>query len=109
MVTQEQMHDVMATMNERFRPDQAEGVNATIQFELTGDAGGEYWLKVNDGASAWGEGTAESSDMTFKSSADDFYKLINGDLNPMTAFMTGKIKVSDVSLGMKMIGMFDMS
>ena len=31
--------------------------------------------------------------MTITSSAEDYLALVNGDLNPMIAFMQGKIKV----------------
>jgi len=44
--------------------------------------------------------------MTVRSSADDFYALVNGQLNPMQAFMMGKLKVTDMGLGMKMTQIF---
>ena len=38
---------------------------------------------------------------------DDFEKLMSGDLNPMMAFMTGKMKVEgDKAIAMKLSGMF---
>ena len=39
--------------------------------------------------------------------ADDLNKLMNGDLNPMTAFMFGKLKVSgDMGVAMKLQSLF---
>ena len=47
------------------------------------------------------------ADCTIKINLDDFSKLISGDLNPMMAFMTGKMKVEgDKGIAMKMSGFF---
>ena len=45
--------------------------------------------------------TDAPADCTIKLSLDDLEALISGDLNPTTAFMTGKIKVEgDMSVAM---------
>jgi putative sterol carrier protein len=42
--------------------------------------------------------------MTLKASADDFYGMMVGSLNPMQAFMTGKIKIlGDTNLALKLM------
>jgi putative sterol carrier protein len=109
MATQDEIKAVFPQMLERFNAEKAAGVNTIIQFNLTGDNGGSYWVKIADGAVETGEGENADSGMTFTSSADDFFALVNGNLNPMQAFMMGKIKVSDVGMGMKMINIFGLS
>jgi len=43
-----------------------------------------------------------------KATADDFHNIISGKMNPMQAFMTGKIKVQgDTSLAMKLMPMIN--
>jgi len=108
MATQEEVNNIFPTMVNNFRPEKAEGVNATIQFELSGDNGGLYWVKINDGEVTHGDGSVEP-DMTVKADADAFHDIATGKSNPMQAFMAGKIKVSDMSLGMKMISMFGLA
>jgi len=108
MATQEEVNNIFPTMVSNFRADKAEGVDATIQFELSGDNGGVYWVKINDGAVTHGDGEVES-DMTVKADADAFHDIATGKSNPMQAFMAGKIKVSDMGLGMKMISMFGLA
>ncbi len=108
MATQEEVNNIFPTMVSNFRPEKAEGVNATIQFELSGDNGGVYWVTINDGQVTHGEGET-NSDMTVKADADAFYDIATGKSNPMQAFMAGKIKVSDMGLGMKMISMFGLA
>ncbi|QPC81229.1 SCP2 sterol-binding domain-containing protein [Phototrophicus methaneseepsis] len=107
MPTQEEIAAVFPEMMARFQPEKAEGTNVTIQFDLSGDNGGLYWVTIADGTAEYGEGSKEA-DMTVKASADDFYALVNGDLNPMQAVMFGKVKVSDVGLGMKMMSIFNL-
>lgn len=108
MPTSEEIKATIPQMLDRFNPEKATGVDAIIQFNLTGDNGGAYWIKIANGEVDHGEGEAQDVSMTFSSSADDFYALVNGNLNPMQAFMMGKIKVTDTGLGMKMINIFGM-
>lgn len=102
--TREEVAGVFPAMVQRFDPQKAENVNATIQFDLSGDNGGLYWLRIGDGKAESGEGQSDSPRMTLKASADDFISMMQGSLNPMQAFMTGKIKiVGDTNLAMKLM------
>ena len=109
MATVDEIRSIFPTMVERFKADKAGDLDTIIQFELSGDNGGTYWLKIANGQCEFGEGASGNAGMTLKASADDFLSLVKGDLNPMQAFMMGKIKVSDVGIGMKMINIFGMS
>ncbi len=106
MATSEQISQIFPTMVERFKADKAGDLNTVIQFDLSGDNGGTYWVKISDGTVTTGNGAAESSNMTVKATADDFHSLVTGQMNPMQAFMMGKLKVSDMGLGMKMTQIF---
>lgn len=108
MASQEEIRAIFAQMESNFNADKAQGVNATILFDLSGDNGGAYWVKIANGTVESGEGQTNSPDMTLKASADDFYALVTGNLNPMQAVMMGKIKISDVQLGMKMMNIFQL-
>jgi putative sterol carrier protein len=101
--------EISQMMVEGFKPEKAAGVNAVIQFDLSGDGGGQFWLDINDGTISAHEGMAENPKMTLKSTTEDYYDVATGQLNPMQAFMSGKIKISgDMSLAMKMQTMFGM-
>jgi len=106
MPTKQEIDNIFPAMLESFRPEKAEGLSATIQFELEGDNGGQYWVSIRNGAVQHGEGPADDPRMTVKAAADDFFDIAAGNTNPMQAFMMGKIKVDDMSLGMKMIQIF---
>jgi putative sterol carrier protein len=103
MATSQEIEQLFTTMASNFDPAKAEGVNATIQFDLSGDSGGLYWLKIADGGAESGQGQAENPNMTLKASADDWMAVSKGELNPMQAFMSGRLKVQgDMSLALKL-------
>jgi putative sterol carrier protein len=107
MPTNTEIAQIFPTMCERFIPTKAEGLNAIIQFDLSGDNGGLYWLRISDGKCESGEGQAENPKMTLKALADDYFAVVTGAMNPMQAFMSGKIKIQgDMSLAMKLQTMF---
>ena len=54
----------MATVNEtfdampgRFKPDRAQGVKASIQYDITGEGGGTYHVDIAEGKCAVGAGS----------------------------------------------------
>jgi len=107
MATQAEINSIFPQMMDNFQADKAGDLNATIAFELSGDNGGNYWVKIDNGAVTHGDGETDA-DMTVKAAADDFYQIATGGMNPMQAFMAGKIKVTDMSLGMKMMSIFQL-
>lgn len=107
MATPQEIAGIFPEMAVRFIPAKAEGVNAVIQFNLSGDNGGQYWLKIADGQCEAGEGQADSPKMTLKAAADDWYAVSTGKMNAMQAFMSGKIKIEgDMGMAMKLQTMF---
>lgn len=103
MATSQEMSQIFNGMADRVQPEKVQGMNATIQFDLSGEAGGLYWLKIADGKGEAGAGAVESPNMTLKADADDWVAVTRGELNPMQAFMSGKLKVQgDMGLAMKL-------
>lgn len=101
------VEQVFEVMQERFNPDAASGVNAVFQFDLSGENGGQYWVKVADQQAEVSEGQAEDPTITVIASADDYLKVVNGELAPMSAFMQGKVKVKgDMGMAMKLQSLF---
>lgn len=99
--------EISQMMVNGFEPDKAQGTDAIIQFSLSGDNGGEFWLHINDGEVKTNEGKHDNPSMTLKADADDWVKVSKGEINAMQAFMSGKIKIQgDMGLAMKMQSMF---
>jgi putative sterol carrier protein len=73
----------------------AAGQRATIQQVIT-DAGDEthYWISIADGRIDLGVGDVDAPDATITQSYESAAALAKGELNPVTAFMTGKLKIA---------------
>lgn len=99
--------EISEMMVQHFDATKAQGLSAVIQFDLSGDGGGQFYLDINDGQITSHEGLAENPKMTLKSTAEDYYNVATGKLNPMQAFMSGKIKIQgDMGIAMKMQSIF---
>jgi putative sterol carrier protein len=73
----------------------ASSSSARIQQVITQD--GEetrYWIVIADGAIDMGLGDLDPVDATITESYDSAVALSKGELNAVTAFMTGKIKIA---------------
>ena len=96
----------LGTKLESVDPAKMKGVNAVYQFDLTGDNGGVFHVKVADGSAAMEEAAHDNPNITISMSADDFDAMLDGKLNATSAFMAGKLKVKgDMSLAMKLQGL----
>jgi putative sterol carrier protein len=94
-------------MPDNFDAGAAGDMNAIIQFDLSGDSGGVWAVTVADGQCTVKDGASESPTLTIAMDAEDFVALTRGDLNPMNAFMSGKIKLQgDMGLAMKFQSLF---
>ncbi len=86
--------EIFNGMAGRFQADKAAGATMGILFDLSGDDGGQYYVNIAEGKLDVSQSApAAAPSATVKMSADDFKAMSSGSLNPMMAFMTGKIKV----------------
>jgi putative sterol carrier protein len=99
------VHEIIAGLKEKIaaNPSKIATLNASYQFNLTGEGGGTYHAVFENGSYDIGEGPAAGARCTVTIAAADFAALVAGKLNPTTAFMTGKLKIAgDMSLAMKL-------
>ena len=91
------------TVQERFQPEHASGVQATFVYELDGADGGTWTVKVDNGSVTVQPGAVPDPTVTYKMKADDYVKLANGELNGAKAFLTRKLKVGgSIQMAQKM-------
>jgi putative sterol carrier protein len=95
--------ELIETMPAAFRPERARRVNAVIQFELSGEGGGNWYVTIKDGTCTVTEGVSEAAQGTIMMAATDYVALAAGEIGGMKAFLTGRIKTTgDFTLLKKM-------
>lgn len=82
-------------------PEITEKVNTTYKFVVEGDNGGTWLVDLTQpgGQITEGDGDAKCT-VTLKE--ETLVDMVNGKVNPQMAFMTGKLKVSDVGAALKL-------
>ncbi|BCL84101.1 SCP-2 sterol transfer family protein [Ktedonobacteria bacterium brp13] len=90
-----------------FNPAAAAGLNKTIQLNITGDDAGIYSIRVaNQECELLSESVAKP-DLTLTTSDQNWVAITQGKLDPMNAFLAGKVKASgDMMLAMRIPQLF---
>jgi putative sterol carrier protein len=92
-----------------FIPEKAAGVNADIQANITGANGGDYTVQIHNQKIDVRKGVIENPNLTLSAVDQDVLDMAQGKLDPMRAFMQGRIKMTgDTRLAMQMINLFKM-
>jgi putative sterol carrier protein len=78
---------------EAFQAEKAAGLEVVFQFDISGPDGGSWHVIVKDGGCEVAEGSHGSPTTTIKMADSDFVSLISGELNAMSAYTSGKIKI----------------
>jgi putative sterol carrier protein len=80
------------------------GMSNSYVFDIEG--AGTWTVKVEDGQITVGEGD-QGGDCTISASAETFERIVRGEQNATTAYMTGKLKVrGDMGAAMKLQKLF---
>lgn len=88
--------------------EKLEGMDVTILFDVKGDEGGLWTVDIDNGEVTIEQGDVQSPDVTVEATTEDLVALMEGDLNPMAAFMQGRLKVKgDMSMAMQMQKLFN--
>ncbi|MEA4813076.1 MAG: SCP2 sterol-binding domain-containing protein [Anaerolineaceae bacterium] len=93
-------------LNTIVNPFQLDGDNpdSTVLFNLTGENGGIYHAEVKNNVATIKQGSIENPTLTLTADYADVKKMISGEENPVSAFMTGKIKLQgDYMLALKLV------
>jgi len=103
LVAEKTARERIEAMPQTFRPERAGRANCTVQFHISGEGGGDWYVTIQDHKCTVTEGVTTVADATLNMDASDYVDLATGKLNSMKAFMSGKVKASgDVSLLQRM-------
>lgn len=73
--------------------DQASNIAAIIQFNLLGDQGSHYGLRIHNNQISTGLGYAKAPDLIITMPAEDFLAIVKGEANQLSMAMGGRIEI----------------
>lgn len=97
--------EIVAKVRATFKNADVSGIKEHLayQFDITGEGEGAFYAEVKDGKLIIEPYEYKDRDCKFICTADVLFKLISGKLDPVAAFMTGKLKVEgDISKTLKL-------
>jgi putative sterol carrier protein len=99
--------EIFSGMQASFKPAAAKGMTAVFQFEITGEGGGSWNAIIKDGTCQVAEGKNPSPTVTLTMASDTWLGIVNKQVNPIQAFMGGKLKLTgNMMLAQKMQDLF---
>ena len=91
------IEDALKALREKMSENSFDG---TAKFEIEGQ--GSIVISENEVYTS-----NEETDVTFKASVEIFQEIFNGELDPTSAFMTGKLKIDgDMGTAMRLANVF---
>ena len=104
---QETVRDLIAGMPQVFNPQAAEDLEAVIQFDITDEEPGDYFLMIENSICRAYMGEHPNPMMTIHTPADVWMKISRGEMSGPFTFILRRYKVSgDVGLLRKMSDLF---
>ena len=99
------VQEFFETLPSRADTSKTAGMNNSYGFDIEG--AGRWTVKVTDGNVSVEDGLADGSDCTISASQEVFEKIVAGEQNPTSAYMTGKLKLKgDMGAAMKLQKLF---
>jgi putative sterol carrier protein len=103
-VADQSVREFFTSLPQRVDAEKAAQVNHSYAFDIA-DAG-QWTVDVSEGGIKVDEGL-NTADVTISTSEDVFLRIVSGEQNPTSAYMTGKMKVKgDMGAAMKLSKLF---
>jgi putative sterol carrier protein len=107
MPTFETAAEALEAMVAGTEPSKLSGIDKVVMFDLAGEGGGQWTATIADGKMEMVEGAGAPPNTTFKMKAEVFLGIVNKKINPVAAFMQGKVRVQgDMSVAMRLQSLF---
>jgi putative sterol carrier protein len=100
----ESARELFEGLEDRVDPARTRGTTASYRFDVQG--AGSWRVEVDDGAVAVTE-SDEPADCVIRASEENLLRIVRGELNPVTAYMTGRVRVEgDITLATRLRDLF---
>jgi len=99
--------ELFDAMPSAFNASRAQGLNAIIQYDITGHGGGHWHVIIDNAVCSVIEGSARNANLTLEISAEDWLDMSSGKQSGQMLFMSGRLKLrGDMALAMKLGTLF---
>ena len=88
---------ILESAPQRFRPEKAQEVTAIFHFIISGDEDFSITLEIENSVCRLCHDLIGEATCVVKTSAQTYIELESGKINPQSALMSGKIKVSNIT------------
>ncbi len=103
------VEDLVFKHKEVFIPEKAAGLEAVIQYHLSGEEGGDYIIHIKDDNCVVRKGIADDPTLTLTTEGAYLREVLLGREDGMKGFMKGKLQLAgDVNLARKLTSLFKM-
>lgn len=98
------VNELIRKMPAALNPAAASSMQSTIQYSISNP----MYIVIDNGQCTVHEGVAHSPDVNLQMADEDLAALLKGEMNGVTAFMTGKLKLEgDMMLAQRLPSLFD--
>ncbi|OWY23790.1 carnitine dehydratase [Sphingobacteriales bacterium UPWRP_1] len=100
------IQDLFLSLPRRFKAEKAGNFSGIFHFDITGAGGGQFTVSIANGSCTVAEGFSGRPDCTIKTAAQTHLDIEQGKANPQWAYLTGKVKVSNIAAMTQYIKLF---
>ncbi|MCO5232931.1 MAG: acyl-CoA dehydrogenase family protein [Chitinophagales bacterium] len=98
--------EIIESIPLRLKKDKAAGYSTLFHFDISGDTGGQYSVKIENSEATVNKGLEGKADCTVTADAQVYADVELGKTSPELAFMSGQIKVDNLGAMMQFVRYF---
>lgn len=99
--------ELIRSLPSRMKSGAGQGVDIVYHFKITGDAGGNFTVRMKEGVCTVEDGLHDEPKCVIEAKDSDYEDVEYGRTNAQMAVLFGKIKVSNVGSMLKFVEMFE--
>ncbi|MCB9032966.1 MAG: SCP2 sterol-binding domain-containing protein [Chitinophagales bacterium] len=98
--------EIILALPERLKQEEAQDAQGVFHFQIEGEGGGDFTVKVDHGTCTVEEGLVGEANCVITSTATDFEDAELGRENKQMSVMMGKIKISNLGAMLQFMTLF---
>jgi len=87
------LEDLLYRLPDYFNPEEAEGVDLSVQFHLTGKESGSWCMRIADSRCRVEKGGCMNADVALSADSENVRRILRGEVNPLQILLRGLVQV----------------